>query len=82
MLVPDKHLNIQLSVFNIAAQIIKMLKERGILTFDELLSILINITDNEGVKEVFIQSLSFLFILNKIDYLKDIDSIVLIDEIK
>lgn len=74
MLRPDKHLNPQLSILNIGALIIKALKETetGMLNFDELLSILIKKTDKK-VKEVYLQSLSFLFLMGKIKYHKNSD---------
>lgn len=73
MLKPGKHLNPQLSVIHIGGLIIKELKPRGMLKFDELLT---NLSHTLGpkVKEVFLPSLSFLFLLGKIQYHQQIDS--------
>ena len=77
MLKPDKHTNLKLSVFNIAAVIIRLLKESDILKYDELLSSVIKET-NQSSKELFIKANSFLFLLNKIEYLPNLDSLRLV----
>lgn len=77
MLKPDKHTNLKLSVFNIAAIIIRLLKESDILKYDELLSSVIKET-NQSSKELFIKANSFLFLLNKIEYLPNLDSLRLV----
>ncbi len=73
MLKPGKHLNLQFSVLHIGGLIISILKERGMLKFDELLSILIEQTDIK-VKQVFHSSLSFLFLLGKLKYHRELDA--------
>jgi len=77
MLKPDKHLDPSFSVINVGGLIIKTLKDTGILTFNELLSILME-KIGEKVKEVYLPSLSFLFLLGKIQYHQKIDSVELI----
>jgi len=77
MLKPDKHTNLKLSVFNIAAIIIRLLKESEILKYDELLSSVIKET-NQSSKELFIKANSFLFLLKKIEYLPNLDSLRLV----
>lgn len=81
MLTPDKHTNLRFSVFNIATIIIRQLKKEEILKYDELLISVISET-NENAKELFIKANSFLFLLNKIEYLPDLDSLRLINETK
>jgi hypothetical protein len=61
------------SVIHVGGLILKTLKDNGILTFDELLSILMGKIDVK-VKEIFLPSLSFLFLLGKIQYHQQIDS--------
>jgi len=78
---PDKHLNPRLSVIHIGGLIIKALKDRGMLKFDELLSILIDQTDPR-VKEVFLLAISFLFLLGKVQYHRKIDSFELSGQTK
>lgn len=77
MLRPDKHTNLKLSVFNIAAIIIRLLRESEILKYDELLSSVIKET-NQSSRELFIKANSFLFLLNKIEYLPNLDSLRLL----
>lgn len=74
MLKPDKHTNPKLSIMNIAGLIIKELKQKEILTYDELLSILIRQT-NESAKEVFLYANYFLFLLGRIEYIPNLDSL-------
>ena len=81
MLKPDKHTNLKLSVFNIAAIIIRQIKKEEILKYDELLTSVIKET-NENSKELFIKAISFLYLLNKIEYLPDLDSLRLKNETK
>jgi hypothetical protein len=77
MLKPDKHLDPRFSVIHVGGLILKALKDSGMLTFDELLSILMDKTDVK-VKAVYLPSLSFLFLLGKIQYHRKIDSFDLI----
>ena len=74
MLKPDKHTNLKFSVFNIAAIIIRQLKKEEMLKYDELLATVISET-TENSKELFVKASSFLFLLNKIEYLPDLDSL-------
>lgn len=77
MLKPHKHLNPQFSVIHVGGLILKALKESNMLTFEELLTILTDISGPK-VKDVYLPSLSFLFLLGKIRYHKKIDTIELI----
>jgi len=77
MLRPDKHLDPRFSVIHIGGLVIKALRETGMLTFNELLAFLMEST-GEKVKEVYLPSLSFLFLLGKIQYHPKIDSIELV----
>jgi hypothetical protein len=77
MLRPDKHLDPGFSIINVGGLIIKVLRETGMLTFNELLSILMD-RIGEKVKAVYLPSLSFLFLLGKIQYHQKIDSFELI----
>lgn len=77
MLQPNSNMDLRFSNFHVSALIIKAFKNREMLKFDELLSILIDKTDKK-VKEVYLPSLSFLFLLEKIQYHQKIDSFELI----
>jgi len=74
MLKPDKHTNLKYSILNVSGKILKFLIENQIVKYNDLLLYLSNNLSN-GVKEVFIQSLSFLYILGKIEYVKELDAI-------
>lgn len=79
MLKPNKHLDPRYSVVHVGGLIIKALQTGGMLTFDELLADLKN-KIGEKVKEVYLSALSFLFLMGKIRYHQQIDSLELINE--
>ncbi len=74
MLKPDKHTNPVLSVVNIAGLIIEQIKSNEIISYDDLLNNLINQT-SDSVKDVFLYSLSFLYLLDKVNYIPDLDAL-------
>ena len=76
---PTKHTNLQYSIINISANILKLLKENTIIEYSELLDVLKQ-KIGEEVNEVFLLSLSFLYIHKKVEYIKDLDAVRLIDE--
>lgn len=76
---PTKHTNLQYSIVNISANILKLLKENTIIEYTELLDVLKQKIGDE-VGEVFLLSLSFLYMHKKVEYIKDLDAIRLIDE--
>jgi hypothetical protein len=77
MIRPDKHMDLNFSVIRAGALIIEELQAAEYILFDELLDALIRKTD-ERVKSVFIPTLSFLFLLGKIQYCKKKDSFKLV----
>jgi hypothetical protein len=74
MLSLDKHSNLTVSVVNVGGLIIRILKDKQILPFDELLALLVEEVGDE-VKEVYLAALSFLFLIGKVKYYQDIDSL-------
>lgn len=74
MLKPDKHTNPVLSVINITGLIIEQIKNNEIISYNDLLNNLINQT-SESVKDVFLYSLSFLYLLDKVEYISDLDAL-------
>jgi len=74
ILKPSKHTNLHYSVVNISAGIIKVLQENGIIRYNDLLNTLTR-SIGKDVNEVFLKSLNFLFILQKIEYIEELDSI-------
>ncbi|GAB4206121.1 MAG: hypothetical protein Fur0023_15720 [Bacteroidia bacterium] len=79
MITPSKHTDIRYSVLFLSNRIIKYLKNENIIKFNDLVEILI--TDlGHKVKNNINETLLFLYALNKIDYIKDLDAISLIQE--
>lgn len=81
MIEANKYLDLDLSILNISSKIIKDLQENDVRKYDELLKSLQNEL-SENVKNVYTASLSFLFLLDKIEYFEDIDAFSLKDETK
>lgn len=74
MITPHKYLDLNLSVLNLGGLILNIIKEDGAVKYDELLNKVI-LARGDNAKEVFIPTLSFLYLLGKIEYQKDIDTI-------
>jgi hypothetical protein len=74
MIAPHKYLDLNLSLLNLGGVILNIIKEEGAVKYDELLEKVI-LARGTNAKEVFIPTLSFLFLLGKIEYQKDIDTI-------
>lgn len=77
MIAPHKYLDLNLSILNLGGLILNLMKDEGAVKYDELLEKAI-LARGASVKEVFIPTLSFLYILGKIEYQKEIDTIELI----
>jgi hypothetical protein len=75
MITPNKHTKIKFSVLYVAGIMLKAIKQNGIITYNELKNFT---TQNLGKEagEIFPQSLSFLYLMNKIDYKKEMDSFI------
>ena len=74
MLKPDKHTNPVLSVINVAGLIIKEIKINGIVSYNDLLATLKNQT-SDSVKNVFHYSLSFLYLMDTVEYIPELDAL-------
>ena len=74
MITPHKYLDLNLSLLNLGGVILSILKEERVVKYDELLERLV-LSRGESAKEVFVPTLSLLFILGKVEYQKEIDSI-------
>lgn len=77
---PSKHTNLRYSIINISATILKILKDNSIVEYSELLELL-KLKIGKEVEEVFLLGLSFLYIHKKIEYVKELDSIRLSNEV-
>ena len=73
MIKPDRHTNIDLSVINISAYILKQLNAFYDISYDDLL---LKVIDHigEGAKVNYPYALNFLFLLGKIKYINETDS--------
>jgi hypothetical protein len=74
MISPHKYLDLNLSLLNLGGVILNIIKEDNAVKYDELLEKVI-LARGISAKEVFIPALSFLYLLGKIEYQKDIDTI-------
>ncbi len=74
MLKQDKHTDIKYSVVYLSAIMLKEIQQSGIIKYDELKNILMQKIGNKA-NENFEQALSFLYLLDRINYLKELDSI-------
>lgn len=67
MITPHKYLNLDLSVVNVSAFIIKELQRTSLVKYDELINSLASKL-GDGSKEVFPYAIDFLYLLDKIRY--------------
>lgn len=74
MITPHKYLDLNLSILNLGGVILNVLYEQNAIKYDDLLERVI-LAHGINAKGVFVQTLSFLYILGKIEYQKDIDTI-------
>ena len=74
MIAPHKYLDLNLSILNLGGLILNLIKEDGAVKYDELLEKVI-LARGASVKDVFLPTLSFLYVLGKIEYQKEIDTI-------
>lgn len=76
MLMPDKYMNIDLSVLNVGAIILKSLKNTPSQKYEEVLKyVILNL--GESAENIFLYALSFLFLIGKVAYIKESDTISL-----
>ena len=73
MITGHKYLNLDVSVINVSALIIKKLKKDNFLQYEELLGFVVSVLGKNS-KEVFIYALNFLFLVDKIQYFAEIDA--------
>lgn len=75
MIIPDKHLNLDYSVISISAYILTQLKMGQEITYDFLLSKTIKHLGIDA-KENYPYALSFLYLMDKIEYVNAQDSFI------
>lgn len=74
MIRPDKHTDIKYSIVFLSAVMMKVILDNGIIKYDDLKSSLAD-KIGKGITENYEYSLSYLFILGKIEYVHRLDSI-------
>lgn len=81
MLTPNKHTKVEYSVIYISGIILRYLKKESVVKYDDLKEIL---SSNIGMKAKsrLNTSLLFLYSIGKIEYLKDLDAITILNEIE
>ncbi|QZY56666.1 ABC-three component system middle component 8 [Crassaminicella profunda] len=78
MIKPHKFLNLDNCVINISSMIIEQLQINGIMTYNELYEAIYRV-NGENMKYIFMPAISFLFLLGKINYYKESDTLELIE---
>lgn len=79
MLTPTKHTNIKYSVIYIAGKVLGFLKNETLIKYEDLKEMLISEIGIKAKNNID-YSLTFLFSIGKIEYLKKIDAITLIND--
>lgn len=73
MLRPTKHLNLDLSVLNVAALMLRVLHRARVVSYDELYRKL-HKRLGDDLRLVFLPALNFLYLLGKVEYHEKSDS--------
>jgi hypothetical protein len=74
VLAPNKYTDLNTSIISIGGLVIKILQKEYMLKYDDLLTRVVQ-TKGDCAKEMFLPTLNFLFILGKIRYYKELDTI-------
>ena len=74
MLRPDKNTDVKYSVVFLSAIMMKEINDNGIIKYDDLKSSLVG-KIGKGVTENYEYTLSFLFMLGRIEYVSKLDSV-------
>lgn len=74
MLKPDKHTDIKYSIVFLSTVMMKEILENGIIKYDDLKN---SLSDKigKGITENYEYTLSYLFLLGKIEYVDKLDSL-------
>lgn len=78
MLSPDKNTDIKYSIIFLSTIMIKEIKANGVIKYEDLKNNLID-KIGKGISEKYDFTLSFLFLLGKIEYLNTLDSIKIVE---
>lgn len=75
MLIPDKYTDPKLTVIYVAGIMQREIQNSGIIHYDELKERVITLVGKKALK-LFPLANSFLFLLGKIEYIAELDSII------
>ncbi len=78
MIVPDRHTEIRYTVLYVAAVMLKAIQANGIIRYEELLDIVCEEV-GKPAKPIFPQALCFLFLVGRIEYRPQADTIQLLN---
>ncbi|WP_443147026.1 ABC-three component system middle component 8 [Paenibacillus sp. HWE-109] len=78
MIKPHKYFNLDNSVLTISGLILKVLNEQKVIKYDELYNKILT-QKGDIISYGFLPSLNFLYLLGKLDYHQDTDSLELIE---
>lgn len=78
MICPNKYMNLNLSVVNIGGIILSSLSRCPVQKYDELMDAVV-FQQGEASRSVFLHTLNFLYLLGRISYLPQSDTIKLND---
>ena len=73
MITPTKYMNLDHSLLNVSAILIKAFSKQSIISYDELLQITVS-KIGKHAKEITPYALNFLFLFGKIEYHNALDS--------
>lgn len=74
MIKPEKYLDPDVSVLSVSAMIIELFKSGNLLTYSEVFQKVIK-KKGDQAKVIFLPALDLLFLLGKIEYHKEIDTL-------
>jgi hypothetical protein len=77
MIIPNKFTNPDLSILRVSALVLAKLIKKKILKFSDILNFL-NWELKIDATDILIQSMSFLYIIGKIDYKMETDTVFLL----
>lgn len=79
MITPTKYMDLDLSVVRVSSLIIKQFEKNQILGYSELFEYLVGKV-GEDIKHVFVPALDFLYLLGRIEYHLQTDSIEFLEK--
>jgi hypothetical protein len=74
MLTPRKHLDLDSSVLRVASIMLKSLRRPGVMEFDKLRGVVLKRV-GDGAEVSFMPALNFLYLLGRVDYHAQNDTI-------